>query len=328
MKRLRDICGIAAGALAALALLWAAAPTAAAIVAGSALGIVQNGSSATPTISTTADAPAGGTIFVNTWSTGTYSSATDSAGNTYSEVGLGTFNTSFHLFFLYANNTAHDLPAPCTVTASETSTTLVVTAVVTCSGTDVLAVGQAISGGSFTGLISAPCTLVAGAATCTITGGSTVASGTATISSTIKMTVTTAFNSVMSAQYVTGIATSAPLDVTGTITTGTNTSNTTISPTVSTGTLAQASEIVFGVVGITSAFTLYSSQSPFTDLTASGASSSAAWGYDIVGATGSVAYGPKWTSARAYGANVITFKGAAGIVAPTCSLALLGVGVC
>jgi hypothetical protein len=115
----------------------------------------------------------------------------------------------------------------------------------------------------------------------------------------------------MTAEYFTGIATSSPLDVTGTLGSGTSTTNTPITG-IATGTLSQANEIVLGIVGISSSFSNYASNSPFTNLTASGSSTAVAWGYDIVSSTSSVTYAPQWTTARPYGANVVTFKGAAG----------------
>lgn len=311
--------------LAALLALWAA-PALAAIGTPVQLGSVEGAGSASQSLSTTADAPIHTTIFVAVTTNGTFSTGTDTAGNSYTSVSLGATNL---MRMVYANNTAADLPAPCTVTASETSTTLVVTAVVSCSSTDVLAVGQAISGGSFTGTISAPCTLVAGAATCTITGGSVVASATATISSVIKITMTGSATIALSAADVSGIATTTPLDVTGTQTTGTSTTGTTISPTVSTGTLGQANEIVFGAVSMNGSISAYLGQAPFTDFTGTVVSSNPniQWSYDIVASTASVAYGPKWTTARPYAANVVTFKGAGAAAAASPGvLGLMGWG--
>lgn len=268
-------------------------------------------------ITSVTNTPSGSVVIVG-WasnSSGAYtvSDSGASGGNTYASPLTGTFNTSDRLLNTYSNTTV-DLPPPCTVTATQTSTQLLVTAVVSCSGTDVLTIGQQISGGSFTGVISGTCTLVAGAATCTITGGATVATlGTATISSAIKFSYTGSLSTVGAAFSVSGLATTTPRDVSGTInTTGSpNTSGSPISPGSATGTLTQANEIVVGEIGIGGTYTgSIASNSPFTNLSVPAASSpSFGWGYDIVAATTGVTYAPTWTTSRAYGANVWTFKG-------------------
>lgn len=123
-----------------------------------------------------------------------------------------------------------------------------------------------------------------------------------------------------------------PLDVQGACTSGTSTTGTPISPGIGTGTLGQASEIVFGIVGITSAFTAYASNSPFTtpnggDLTGTTANNpNIQWGYDIVSATTGVTYAPQWNTSRAYGANVWTFKESTGSASNHNGLLLRGVG--
>lgn len=305
---------------AALALLWGS-------LAAAAIGTPNNlGTLPLTTVSTTVylpitsvtDTPSGSVVIVgwasNSSATYTVSDSGTSGGNTYASPLTGTFNTSDHLLNTYSNTTV-DLPPPCTVTATQTSTQLLVTAVVSCSGTDVLTIGQQISGGSFTGVISGTCTLIAGAATCTITGGATVATpGTATISSAIKFSYTGSLSTVGAAFSVSGLATSSPRDISGTInTTGSpSTSGSPISPGSATGTLTQANEIVVGEIGIGGTYTgSIASNSPFTNLSVPAASSpSFGWGYDVVASTASVTYAPTWTTQRAYGANVWTFEGA------------------
>lgn len=119
--------------------------------------------------------------------------------------------------------------------------------------------------------------------------------------------------SAAAAIVVTGLDATAPLDVQGACTSGTNTSGAPISPTISTGTLAQANELVLGVSSINSTISAYAANSPFTTL--SGTTTAAAnidWGYDITSSTASVTSAQQWSGARAYGANVWSFKQAGG----------------
>lgn len=312
-------------------LALAAGHAVAAIGTPTALGNNANTANAlTFATPTTVVASAGVNIVGITFSfTPTTPTVTDSAGNSYTKASTTvTFNTNEQLALFFAQVTT-PLPAPCTVTATETSTTLVVTAVVSCSSTDVLTVGQAISGGSFTGQISAPCTLVGGAATCTITGGATVATpGTATISSTITVAQGNSIKASVAAVNVTGLATSSVLDVQGTGVSGTSTTTVPISPAATTGTLSQASEIAIGAVGIASIPSSYASNAPFTNMTGAGSATTAFmdWGQVIVSSTASVSYAPSWTTSRAYGANVWTFKAAGGGGAVTPRGTLMGVG--
>lgn len=312
-------------ALALLAATCLAGPVHAAIAASN-LGTAAGSAVTSLTLSTTADSPSG-SLVVLVWSalsaTPTYTIADSAATpNTYATPIKFTYNTTHGLVISYANITS-DLPAPCTVTASETSTQLIVTAVVTCASADIITSGQAISGGSFTGVISGNCTLVAGAATCTITGGSVVASGTATISSAIKITPSVSASLGVSALLGTGLATSSPLDVTGAGATGTGTT-----ASVATGTLGQAAELVVGAAATTGSNSAYASNSPFTDLTAAAiAGDQMRWGFDIVAATTTVTYAPTWTTSRAFGANVWSFKGAGGAATNTTHNGMLNNGV-
>lgn len=226
-----------------LALLW---PSLALAAFGTPFTLGENHialGTLTMSIPTTADAPVGTLIFETAGDSNSSnpnsSVPTDTAGNTYVCNALDTVS-AIRMRSCWSFVTI-DLPAPCTVTATETSTTLVVTAVVSCSSTDSLTVGMIISGGSFTGTISAPCVLIAGAATCTITGGATVAApATATISSAVIVTFSATGGAKQGQLNAVSGATAA--DQQGTLVTGTGTNNLTIT----TGTLAYSSEIIFG----------------------------------------------------------------------------------
>ena len=309
--------------------LWTllAAPVLAGISTPVSLGSNIAASATNITMSTTADSPAGQFRLVAILGASGVT-VTDTAGNTYTVVTSAAWSGAYRLTIAYNGNPTTDLPGPCTLTATETSTTLVVTAVTTCSSTATFTSNMAISGGSFTGVMNGSCTLVAGAATCAITGGATVASpATATISSTIKAAWTggTVGNAI-SAITVSGIAVASPLDVTGTLASGTGTS-----ASVATGTLGQAAELVVGVLEYINTSGTFTEATPSWNTLSGptpGSGSNIRWAYQVVNSTTGVTYNPSWGTSRAYGANVFTFKGSGGAAAPTCTLSLLGVGPC
>lgn len=127
---------------------------------------------------------------------------------------------------------------------------------------------------------------------------------------------------------VSGLAAS-PVDIAGV---GAKDASTT-SPTISTGTLAQSNELVIGytiVLGSTATFT---GPSGWTMLTSETASSTykAYWGYEIVAATGSVAFAPTLSISATSNIAVSTLKdvnpGGGGSSSSGARRALLGVGL-
>lgn len=253
----------------------------------------------------------------------------DSSGNTYTTASTNcTFNTNNHLVMIYAP-VVFDLPAPVTATGviGPASTTVTFT---TNPGT--LSVRQAITGAGVTAdtIITGGISQWNGTtASATVSNSQSVASETLTISSSVDFSWTTAGKPAMAGYTVSGLAANTPLDVQATCQAGTSTTATPISPAVSTGALAQASELVFGAIGITNTLSSYASNSPFTNVVAGGISSattsSLQMGYDIVSATTTVSYAPSWTTSRLYGAGVWTFK-AASASSGGGNLTTLGVG--
>lgn len=123
---------------------------------------------------------------------------------------------------------------------------------------------------------------------------------------------------------VSGIVSSSPLDTHNHTSTGT----TSPASSVSTGILAQASELVLGNVttsnSTTNDFTVGGS---FTEIgTFDGAiGADVSFGYQIVSSTASVDWAPSWSvTTTAYVSDVVSFKGAAAAAAP--KRTLLGVG--
>lgn len=176
-------------------------------------GYTTNGGTTNALSLTAADTPVGTLIIVPTaiQGTTTITSVADSAANSY--AANASAQAGFRMAAYLNNVSTVDLPAPCTVTATETSTTLVVTAAVTCASSVTFTVGQALSGTGITGSIAtSSCTLVSGAATCTVSGGSTQASPqTVTVSSTITSTFNSAAGKMAETAFtLSGIATSSP----------------------------------------------------------------------------------------------------------------------
>lgn len=316
-----------------LALTWCA-PAAAAISNPVSLGTPATTSSTVTTIpfTVTVDSPAGSPIIgmVNTLSATTVLTVADSKNNTHTMATRLPLGGAGVLWMSHADNPV-DLPAPCTVTATETSTTLVIATLGTCTsgmsfgnGT---VVTETITGGSFTGsfALTTPCSLASLPVTCAITGGATIPVGaTATLSSAIQASLTGASKVGAGFVYVTGLATSSPLDITGAGSiAGTNPGT---AASIATGGLASSSEIVFGRVdtnGTTSTFT----QTGFTALptiTIAG-NNVVTWGYQIVAASTTVTYATSWITSRTYGTNVYTFK-TPSVATGHNNLLLLGVG--
>ena len=134
--------------------------------------------------------------------------------------------------------------------------------------------------------------------------GATAISSGATITVTFAG-VNTAWNSSVS--RISGIKASSCLDVAPAGSTGTSTSGT-----VSTGTLAQSNEIIFGNAGVNNCPT-YTEASGFT--TSNSGSVCNAFGltmsqaYKTVSATTTTAFAPSWSSSQLYGLLVISLKG-------------------
>jgi hypothetical protein len=113
---------------------------------------------------------------------------------------------------------------------------------------------------------------------------------------------------------VSGIATSSPLDQTGSITHG-GTSSTSATATT-TGTLSQASEIVVGVTGVGSGYTSgWTQGAGFTSIGGeTGNTKNIFTAYQVVSATTSISWTSSWTGAASYQSIVFSFIGGTGAV--------------
>lgn len=116
------------------------------------------------------------------------------------------------------------------------------------------------------------------------------------------------------AMCVSGIATSSPVDTSNHTATG---SAATSATSVSTGTLAQASELVVGVSTFVTAISGYTPGGSFTAIGGVSTSSGVQNAYQIVSAATAVAYAPSWTTASNYRTDIVSFKDAAGGVVIT-----------
>jgi len=147
-----------------------------------------------------------------------------------------------------------------------------------------------------------------------------LSSGTVTVSWTGAATVVGALIQVA------GLDLTSPIDKNPATGSG-GTAVTTITE-VTTGTLAQADELVIGATCVSAAPGAWTEDVDFTSLTTSigsGGNREIHWGYRITAATTSVGYQPSWVTARNYTANIWSFKGAAAEVA-TRQILTLGVG--
>lgn len=322
----------------AVALVWCSP---AAAVIGMPVNLASGGSSSAITtfsLSTTADAPTGNAIIgiAQLGLSSTALAVTDSKNNSYT-VEARFVGGSYSQWVYHADNPA-DLPAPCTVTATGTTTTLIITALGTCTsgmsfgnGT---VVTEAISGGSFTGAFatSTPCSLASLPVTCTITGGAVIGAGaTATLSSRINGSWTSSTRPGFGIISVSGLVTASARDVLGA-------GNTTGSPgttsSIATGTLAQANEIVIVFTAVNVSVTAYSPGGSFTSLAGTtgipipGGNGTVLWAYQNSGlTTAGVTNTSTWTTSAGLSTNIYSFKGVSTGSA-ACSLSLLGVGVC
>lgn len=126
-----------------------------------------------------------------------------------------------------------------------------------------------------------------------------------TITATMGGTVT----SEIGASCVSGIAISSPIDVSA------KTSNglaATAAASVSTGTLSQPTEILFGLLACTAstgAITLGGSWNQLANSSSSASTPTVTIAYQIVSSTASVAWAPTWSTARNYVTDLITVKG-------------------
>lgn len=124
-----------------------------------------------------------------------------------------------------------------------------------------------------------------------------------TITGTFGGSVTTE----LTANYVTGIVLVGPVDVSA------KTSNglaATAAASVATGTLSQANEILFAVIGAPTTFGAVTFGGSWLAAIGAGAATPAlAVGYQIVASTASVAWAPTWVNAVNYVSDLISFKG-------------------
>jgi hypothetical protein len=109
------------------------------------------------------------------------------------------------------------------------------------------------------------------------------------------------------AAYVTGIATASPVDIQVVANAGA-----TASPSVATGTLAQASEVIFGAVIMAggSADTFTEDTPEFTNLSRTQTVDLVNLAAKVVSATTDLTYNPTNSNSRHQAAKVISFKGA------------------
>ncbi len=113
------------------------------------------------------------------------------------------------------------------------------------------------------------------------------------------------FGALISAAYVAGVATSLPKDQTATG------SVTSASPSVTTGALAQASEIAIGAAMAGGSVTV-TEASGFTSLVNTVTNTyQCVVDYSITSTTAAVTYNPQWNTSQQSGIVVATFKGAA-----------------
>ena len=119
--------------------------------------------------------------------------------------------------------------------------------------------------------------------------------------------------------YVTGLA-SIPTDKTA------NSLSNTATPSVTTGTLSQANEIVFGSSFNEDATPSYTESSGFTNLFASIASAgqAAALSYQIVSSTSSVTYAPTWSATGIVSVTtiIVSFEGGSSSASTIFTLAI------
>ena len=93
---------------------------------------------------------------------------------------------------------------------------------------------------------------------------------------------------------------------------GAGASGTGTAPTIATGVLGWPNEIVFGLTQVTGgAPDAFTEAAGFTSLAPVLSTDALRWAYQIVGATASVVYAPTLGASRLWGANTLTFAGAA-----------------
>jgi len=83
------------------------------------------------------------------------------------------------------------------------------------------------------------------------------------------------------------------------------------SASISSGTLASASEILFGGMWLAGSASTITESSGFTNIFGAGASQWTAVGYKIVSATTSIAYSPSWTTSQKFTALLVSLKATA-----------------
>lgn len=126
----------------------------------------------------------------------------------------------------------------------------------------------------------------------------------------------------MSAFQITGLVTSSPLDVTGTVASGSGTTTT-----ITSGVLAQANEIVLSVLTTAGTAGGYTHDAAFTPLSANQQTGGDLLAIDslIVSSTSSVNSAPSWGTSRTFAGLAFSLKGAAAPAGGNNGL-LLGVG--
>lgn len=304
-----------------LTLVWGQAEAAIAIISGSGTGGSLGNSNAATLVAATlvtnlanVDVPPTSLVIIaaSYRVNAAIVSATDSAAtpNTYSaQATTPSTTTNVRVFYSY---TASDLPAPCTLTASETSTTLVVTALGgTCASGTTFTNGQSISGGSFVGSFNGSCTVTTGSlpVTCSVNNGAVVASGTATVSSTITVTYNSSTGGKAQVVVAFSGAASTPADATST-TTGTSAGAGAVSigPTPTSGNLATAADVLIADWSYSTNQTI-TEASGFTSLGTITTGSDMHAAYEIVSSNSAVTYAPSVAGAAGtYTAMLQAFK--------------------
>lgn len=140
-------------------------------------------------------------------------------------------------------------------------------------------------------------------------------------STNVTATYSTSVNMKMAVVRVPGALTVSPKDATASNTTASAT------PSVSTGALAQASEIVFGAVGCNSQSGAYTEATGFTNVINSNTGNLFfGAGYKVVSSSSSVTYNPTLTALPSdLGIGVVSFKGTASSAVYGSTRLLLGV---
>lgn len=139
-------------------------------------------------------------------------------------------------------------------------------------------------------------------------------------------TITASFGSstttFIAAECVQGLSATAPLDKHNNTATGTGTSSTG----VTTGTLNDTNEIVYGIFGAGSAIGTSACGSGFTSFAVNNGVPSMRACWQIVSSSASVSFVPTWTNSVDWVMDVVTFDTNGGVVVTNHFQSLMGVG--